>query len=112
MIEKIFQNNSPLQFKLRNFERFNKSSVKQKRLTVRETFIKQLLSLKGLSVEIAMAIVSKYPTPRDLYMKYREGSREDNEKLLTLIQVGSLKRKISANISSAVYYLYTSDKVY
>lgn len=112
LIEKIFQNNSPLQFKLRNFERFNKSSVKQKRLTVRETFIKQLLSLKGLSVEIAMAIVSKYPTPRDLYMKYREGSREDNEKLLTLIQVGSLKRKISANISSAVYYLYTSDKVY
>lgn len=85
--------------------------MKQKRLTVRETFIKQLLSLKGLSVEIALAIVSKYPTPRDLYTQYRDNSKEVNEKLLTTIQVGSLNRGINANISKAIYYLYTSDKV-
>ena len=85
--------------------------MKQKRLTVRETFIKQLLSLKGLSVEVAMAIVDKYPTPKLLYQEYRGNTDDMNEKLLTSIQVGILKRGINANISKAIFQLFTGKKI-
>lgn len=88
------------------FEAFNQGSVKQKKLTVRETFIKQLLALKGLSVDMALEISKYYPTPSQLYEKYSTLSQSDGESLLTKITIGELKRKIPAPVSKVIYHFY------
>uniref|UniRef100_A0A1B6K3V5 Crossover junction endonuclease MUS81 n=1 Tax=Homalodisca liturata TaxID=320908 RepID=A0A1B6K3V5_9HEMI len=86
-----------------SFMEFNKTSGKTRKYSVKEMFIKQLVQLRGLSVEKALAIVGRYPCPRSLITAFQEGG---NEKLLADIPVGNLSRKIGPVISKAVYELY------
>ncbi|KAL7287452.1 hypothetical protein TKK_0018557 [Trichogramma kaykai] len=85
------------------FSEFNKSSVKTKKFKIREMFIKQLLQLKGLSVDKAVAIAELYPTPKILY----NALKESDDKLLADVVAGPNKRKIGPAISKTVYQLYT-----
>lgn len=66
-------------------------------------FIKQLVQLRGLSVEKALAIVEKYNCPKSLMMAYE---RNGSDKMLADISAGNLKRKIGPVISKAVFDLY------
>lgn len=109
-IENIFKNKAPIKFQMIEFLKFNQSSVKQRKCSVRETFIKQLLALKGLSVDIALEITKFYSTPSDLYSNYRLLSRIDGENLLTKITIGDLKRKIPSTISKTIYHFYMCNK--
>uniref|UniRef100_A0A1B6FCG7 Crossover junction endonuclease MUS81 n=1 Tax=Cuerna arida TaxID=1464854 RepID=A0A1B6FCG7_9HEMI len=86
-----------------SFMEFNKTSGKTRKYSVKEMFIKQLVQLRGLSVEKALAIVERYPCPRSLITAFQNGA---NEKLLADIPVGNLNRKIGPVISKAVYELY------
>jgi crossover junction endonuclease MUS81 len=110
-IENIFKNKAPVKFQMMDFDKFNQSVVKQRKCTVRETFIKQLLALKGLSVDIALEITNNYPTPTDLFEAYRSLSKLEGEALLSNLTVGELKRKIPKNVSKTIYCFYTCDKV-
>lgn len=85
---------------------FNQASVKQRRLTVRETFIKQLLTLKGLSVDIALEITKFFPTPAHLYEKFSTLSRSEGEAYLSQLTIGDLKRKIPTTVSKVIYHFY------
>lgn len=105
-VENIFKNKKPVKYKLLNFETFNQSSVKQRKLTVRETFIKQLLTFKGLSVDIALEITKHYPTPMDLYSTFMSLSKSEGEILLSKLTIGELKRKIPATVSKSIYHYY------
>lgn len=109
-IENIFKNKAPIKFRMIEFNKFNQAAVKQRRCTVRETFIKQLLALKGLSVDIALEVTKHYATPSDLYEKYRSLSQSEGEKLLNLITIGELKRKIPIAISKTIYQFYMCTK--
>lgn len=110
-IENIFKNRAPMKFQMMEFEKFNQSAVKQRKCTVRETFIKQLLSLKGLSVDIALEITKFYATPTALYEKYLNVSKTEGENLLTKITIGDLKRKIQAPVSKSIYQFYMREKL-
>jgi crossover junction endonuclease MUS81 len=110
-IENIFKNKAPVKFQMMDFDKFNQSAVKQRKCTVRETFIKQLMALKGLSVDIALAITEIYATPTDLYQTYRSLSKSEGETLLTNITIGELKRKIPKTISNTIYHFYMCDKI-
>lgn len=105
-IENMFKNKELLKFQMTEFTVFNQSGVKQKRCTVRETFIKQLLALKGLSVDIALEITKVYPCPNDLYETYLQLNKNDGETLLSKITIGDLKRKIPIPVSKTVYQHY------
>lgn len=105
-IDNIFRNKKPIKYKMLDFTTFNQSSVKQKKLTVRETFIKQLLALKGLSVDIALEITKVYPTPSDLYNKYLTMSTSEGEALLSKLTMGELKRKVPLPVSKVIYHFY------
>jgi crossover junction endonuclease MUS81 len=102
----MLQNKKPIKFQMLDFKSFNQSSVKQKKCTVRETFIKQLLALKGLSVDIAQEITKFYPTPQDLFDAFLNLSKSDGETLLSKITIGDLKRKIPTPISKTIYQFY------
>ncbi|KAF5301832.1 hypothetical protein FQA39_LY10617 [Lamprigera yunnana] len=93
---------------LMSFAEFNKSSSKSHNFKVKELFIRQLLQLKGMSVEKALAIVEKYPTPLLLYRAYQNISQSCDENLLANLQYGKLNKKIGPVISKVVHKLFTS----
>lgn len=110
-IENMFRNKGPIKFKMMEFELFNQSAVKNRKFSVRETFIKQLLALKGLSVDMALEITKHYPTPTDLIKRYQRLDQKEGESLLTKITIGDLKRKITAPVSKKFFHFYTRDKL-
>lgn len=91
------------------FQYFNKSSTKTKPLTVTETFIKILLQLKGMSVEKALAITKKYPTPHSLILAYAKCDRKEGETLLSYLKYGDLNRNVGPATSKAIYQLFSSN---
>lgn len=95
-------NNSIL---LMKFEEFNKAASKLKNFSVCQMFIRQLLQLKGMSVDKALAIVQKYPTPLKLINALHKS--DCGETLIATIQYGQLKRQIGPAISKTVYLFYT-----
>lgn len=70
-------------------------------------FIRQLLQLSGMSVEKAIAVVDKYPTPKLLQLAYLNCT-VNGEKLLSTIQYGNQNRKIGIVISKTIYQLFTN----
>ncbi|CAB3246865.1 unnamed protein product [Arctia plantaginis] len=92
---------------LMTFEYFNKASAKTKPLTVTETFIKLLLQLKGVSVEKALAITSKFNTPRSLIIQYKKCDRNEGEFLLANIKYGNSGRNVGPSVSKSIYLLFS-----
>lgn len=90
---------------LMKFEEFNKAASKLKNFSVCQMFIRQLLQLKGMSVDKALAIVQKYPTPLKLINALHKSNC--GETLIATIQYGQLKRQIGPAISKTVYLFYT-----
>ncbi|ODM90547.1 Crossover junction endonuclease MUS81 [Orchesella cincta] len=91
------------------FSDFNDSSVKKMNFKIKEMFARQLMRLKGLSVDKAYAIIQKYPTVDHLLNAYSECETDkQKEKLLANISFGLGGRKIGPSISSKVSRLYNS----
>lgn len=98
---------------LLEFKPFNDASRKTKKLTVREVFAKTLLRLKGLSVEMAQAIVTAFPCPALLRGALLEApSHLHRVQLLTDLRLGiEAKRKLPKTIAEAVVKFWTSESL-
>ncbi|KAK0085221.1 hypothetical protein PV325_005556 [Microctonus aethiopoides] len=92
---------------LMEFNTFNQASSKIKTYTVKEMFIRQLLQLKGLSLDRAMAIVEYYPTPMLLRQAFLYAGT-GGEELLSNLRFGRLQRKFGSSLSKTLYQFYTS----
>lgn len=92
------------------FKEFNKASSKQRTFKVGEMFIRQLLQLKGMSVEKAMTIVERYATPQILITAL-QNSGNNGEQLLANIQVGDKRRQLGPAISKVICQLYTMNEL-
>ncbi|KAH9496133.1 Crossover junction endonuclease mus81 [Bulinus truncatus] len=90
------------------FNVFNENSVKQKDLTVKEMFIKQLFQIPGISADRAKAVTNIYPT-LSLLMEAYENCKDgkDKEKLLAGIKTGKTERNLGISLSRLVSLLYT-----
>lgn len=77
---------------------------------VNEMFVRQLLQLKGMSVDKAMAIVEYYATPQILITAL-QSSDKNGEQLLANIQVGNKKRQLGSAIAKVIYQFYTLNKL-
>lgn len=95
--------------RLMEFKEFNKASSKQRIFKVSEMFIRQLLQLKGMSIDKAMAIVERYASPQILITAL-ENSGKNGEQLLANIQVDK-KRRLGPAISKTIYQLYTMNEL-
>lgn len=93
---------------LLSFKEFAEASMKAKNFTIRDLFMRQLLQLRTLSVEKAIAITEKYPSPRCLIETYRKCQNQtEAENLLANISYGKFKKSIGPTISQAIHKLYT-----
>ena len=94
---------------LLTFAHFNETSRKSKALSVGEAWAKMLLRMKGLSVEMAQAIVSHYPTPRHLLDAYSccQTAAEKTKLLSDLTYGMENKRKIPKSVAEALMKVWT-----
>ncbi|XP_071508562.1 crossover junction endonuclease MUS81-like [Diadema antillarum] len=89
------------------FEEFSDSSIKNREMTVTETFAKQLLQLSGLTAEKALALTEMYQTPADLLEAYRTCHLpSDQEKMLAKVKYGASQRNIGPMLSRVIYQHY------
>lgn len=92
-----------------DFKEFSESSGKMRNFTIHDMFNRQLVSLKTLSIDRALAITELYPTPRSLISAYNRCFDEDEAiNLLANIKYGKLKRPLGTTISQIIYKLYNS----
>ncbi|XP_046392978.1 crossover junction endonuclease MUS81 isoform X2 [Ischnura elegans] len=98
------------ELELMSLSEFNKSSIKCKDLTVSQMFVRQLLQIRGLSVEKAQAIVDKYPTPSDLCRAYSDEPAEKQIRLAN-IPFGPNRRMIGPTLSKVLSDLYSNETI-
>jgi len=97
------------QLGLLKFRALYEDSAKNAQLTVREVFVQQLLQLHSLSLERAMAIVERYPTPRCLLEAYEVWLDPKQARLLlSSIPCGPLERPLGDKISQCLHEFYTT----
>ncbi|CAH1263024.1 MUS81 [Branchiostoma lanceolatum] len=95
--------------KLLPFPEFNETSVKNKVISVKEMFAKQLMQFHGMSKEKVAAVVNTYPTPVALLQSYSGcGSAAEKERMLAPLKYGHTKRNLGPALSKAVFQLYCS----
>ncbi|XP_022219216.2 crossover junction endonuclease MUS81 [Drosophila obscura] len=95
---------------LLKFRALYEDSAKNAQLTVREVFVQQLLQLHSLSLDRALAIVERYPTPRLLLDAYAAcGEVEQARRLLAGITCGALERPLGEKLSQCLYDFYGSE---
>lgn len=73
-------------------------------------FIRQLLQLKGMSIDKAMAIVERYATPQNLITAI-QSSDKTGYQLLASIQVNDKNRQLGFAIAKAIYQFYTINEL-
>lgn len=72
-------------------------------------FIRQLLQLKGISIDRATAIVERYSSPQILITALENSA--NGEQLLANVQVGDKKRQLGPTISKTIYQLYMTNEL-
>lgn len=91
------------------YDEFSQSTMKMRNFKIKDLFVRQLLQLKSLSLDKALAIVAVYPTPRSLLHAYRMCmATEEAEHLLAPIRFGKLNGTIGPVISKVIYGLYNN----
>ncbi|XP_031625049.1 crossover junction endonuclease MUS81 [Contarinia nasturtii] len=102
--------NSKSEVELIDFKEFSDSTGKMRNFTIRDMFNRQLVSLKTLSIDKALAITEVYPTPKSLLSAYQRCFDENEAiNLLANIPCGKMKRPLGATISQTIYKLYNSN---
>lgn len=93
------------------FNEFNKNSLKMRNFTIRDLFIRQLLQLRTLSLDKALAIVQHYPTPKSLLLAYNDcKDQREGENLIAKIEYGQLRKCIGPIISKCLYHFYNAQQ--
>lgn len=75
-------------------------------MTVRDMLIRQLLQLRGLSIQKAFAIVNQYPSPKLLMNAFKMSG---NPNLLANLTYGTPVKKVGPIISKTLFQLYSND---
>lgn len=92
-----------------DFKEFSESTGKMRHFTIRDMFNRQLVSLKSLSIDKALAITEVYPTPQSLIKAYdRCFDQSEAMDLLANIPCGKLKRPLGTTISQTIYKLFNA----
>ena len=93
------------------FDDWNENSKKRKPYTNEELFAKMLMCQSGVTAPMAMAIVDKYPLPKNLMHAYDEGEdKKERDLLLTKIEFDD-GRKIGKGVSEVIAHLYNEKEL-
>jgi len=93
------------------YDLFDKINGKERNLSQRDMFLKQLIQVRTLGLDKALAITAAYPTLMSLLKAYeRLQTEKEKEDLLVDLPVGTQKKKLGIQVSKKLYHLYCLDK--
>nr|CAG8573282.1 2604_t:CDS:2 [Entrophospora candida] len=94
-----------------SYASYSELNSKSKSLTLRDIFLKFLMTIKGISAEKAMEIIKKYPTPHDLFEAFNSLNTEGEKKrMIKDIYDGMIRRKkFGPVLSEKVYKIWHAD---
>lgn len=74
---------------------------------IRDLFVRQLLQLKTLTLDKALAIVQHFPTPKHLLRKYEScDDQKEAEMVVANVPYGPTRKAIGPVISKCLYHFY------
>ncbi|CAG8707670.1 13810_t:CDS:2, partial [Ambispora leptoticha] len=95
-----------------SYEMYSEINNKHASLTVRDTFLKMLMTIKGVSAEKAIEIVKKYPTPFQFVKAFECLPDENDQKKMlsdaTSSEIG--RKKIQPVLSGKIAHIWCADK--
>ncbi|CDO94231.1 unnamed protein product [Kluyveromyces dobzhanskii CBS 2104] len=88
-----------------NYESMQSAMVKTNLMTVKELYLRALMTVKGISLEKALMIQSKFPTFKSLLNAYRRCASEPNAKALIQNELKDApgNRKIGPTLSQTLW---------
>ncbi|KAI9324383.1 hypothetical protein DFJ73DRAFT_872920 [Zopfochytrium polystomum] len=94
------------QFTSRTLSHFSRDSIKTKNFTLCDVWVRQLMTVPGVSAEKAAAIAEKYGTSRAFFLALSEcATSEEREKLVTTIG-GSGRRALGPTVSKRLINVF------
>ncbi len=80
-------------------------------MTLKDTFVKLLMTIRGISVEKAAEIVKVYSTPHHLFEAFNSLNNEEAKKKMLLEIGGNMvrRRKIGTSLSDKIYQIWNND---
>ncbi|CAG8778059.1 15036_t:CDS:2, partial [Cetraspora pellucida] len=89
------------------YSSYSDLNSKSKPLTLRDTFVRMLMTIRGISVDKAAEIIKNYPTPRKLIEEFDSLTNEDDKKrMITNSCSGIIRRKkIGPTLSHKIYQI-------
>lgn len=94
--------------RLPTFIKFNKTGSKQRKLTIKELFLRQLMQIHGMSYDKAFSVTNIYESPTALVQQYNSFETDaEKEALLSKIKFGLSERNLGIALSRAVYVLFS-----
>lgn len=90
-----------------NMDAFQSVLSKTALVSIREMFIRMLMTIKGVSLDKAIVIQRRFPTPDELIKAYMNCPEEEKRKLLSKVfsqEVGN--RKIGPALSTKIYEIW------
>ncbi|CAG8468556.1 8411_t:CDS:2 [Diversispora eburnea] len=84
---------------------------KSRNLTLKDTFIKMIMTIKGISADKAAEIIKKYPTPLKLVQEFNSISNEDDKKKMIMAACESAirRKRIGPTLSEKMYQIWCAD---
>ncbi|RHZ64173.1 hypothetical protein Glove_326g198 [Diversispora epigaea] len=84
---------------------------KSRNLTLKDTFIKMIMTIKGISADKAAEIIKKYPTPLKLVQEFNSISNEDDKKKMIMAACESTirRKRIGPTLSEKIYQIWCAD---
>lgn len=84
---------------------------KNRNLTLKDTFIKMLMTIKGISAEKAAEIIKKYPAPHKLVQEFNSMPNEDDKKKMvkTACESAIRRKQIGPILSEKIYRIWCAD---
>ena len=104
LFRKEFERNKEIEC-CHNYESMQSAMVKTNLMTVKELYLRALMSVKGISLEKALMIQSRYPTFKSLLKAFRNCQTESDGKLLIQHELRDApgNRKIGKTLSNILW---------
>ncbi|KAF9914675.1 Crossover junction endonuclease mus81 [Lobosporangium transversale] len=95
---------------LTSYKSFGALNGKSETIVVRDTFVKMLMTIRGISSEKAMEIARAYPTPRAMFSALDEqDSDTQRDRILVRTSSAINKRRIGEALSKKIAEIWYSD---
>ncbi|XP_022653094.1 uncharacterized protein LOC111246936 isoform X2 [Varroa destructor] len=89
---------------LMSWQEFNESSMKRRKVCIKQVFTRSLMVMRGMSLEKALSIISVYPTMVSLISAYEKCDElKQKEALLANVKCSISGRRLGPALSKAVY---------